>query len=112
MRDRPQILKAVALLLQRVIRGGSALDQYLRLPAPQTAVSPAVSEPACPSRSSAAPTFSFGDVGEILQTIRVNHLQRLKKCTVINHQEAESLGIPLASQPSADGHSPDSDIVP
>ena len=77
MRDRPQILKAVALLLQRIVRSGRALDlNLIRLDLERLLRLRRCHERTCHDDRCAH--VQLRDFREVLHAVMVYNLKRLK----------------------------------
>ena len=100
MGDGPQILEAVALLLQRVLRRGGSFHLHgVRLDLKRL-----LGLGRCHQGSGDDDSRSYvqsGDLFEIPHGVVINHLQRLKKGSVVDHDKAKALGIPDAAHPAA-----------
>ena len=103
MRNGPQILKAMTLLLQRILRSGSAFHHRLSCLHLKGLLCAGGLHNGSP-QDQGRPHIDFAQRIEIGQRIAVNHLKRLKKGSVIHHQESKILGIPIAPDPAANGH--------
>ena len=103
MGDGPQVFKAVALLLERVVRRGSALHLHrLRLDLKGLLCLGCGHQGSLHDDSSSH--VQSGDLREIVHGVMVHHLQGLKEGPVIYHDEPEGLGVPDAAHPAAHGH--------
>ena len=105
MGDSPQVLETVPLLLQRVVRRGSALHLHghsldlkglLRLGRGHKRT----------FHDDGSSHVQFGDLREVLHAVMVHHLQRLKEGSVVHHDEPECLGVADAAHPASHSHFP------
>ena len=90
----------MSLFLQRIIRRGNALHQYLLRLHLKGLLSVRSSDhgSADDHRSSHIHLAKLLEIGELLP---VYHLQRLKEGSVVDHQKPEIFGIPVAANPSS-----------
>ena len=103
MRDRSEVLEAVALLLQRIIGRGSTfqfdlfnlhLEGLLRVRSQHYFTR-------CNDRSA---DVHLRDLSEVLQVLTVNQLKILEAGAVCKRDKADSLGIAVVADPAAYGH--------
>ena len=98
-----QILKGMALLLQRIVRRGGSLHCGLRgLHLKGLLCARRLHDGALYDQG--RPHIDPAQRIKIRQGMPVHYLQRLKKGSVIYDQKSEILGVPVASHPPADGH--------
>src|SRR5699024_11615969 len=103
MSDGPQVLKAVALLLQRVVRSGSPLHLHgLSLDLKRLLCLGRSHQ--CSLHDDGSSHVQLGDLCKVVHAVMVHHLQGLKERAVIYHDEPEGLGVPDAAHPAAHSH--------
>ena len=103
MRNRAEIFHGMTLLLERIIRCGRALDDdALRLNLKGLLRLRRRHQRSGDNHRRAR--SEGGDFGEVLQLVAVDHLQRFKKCSVMQHNKSDVLGIADAADPSPDLH--------
>ena len=102
MRNGPQVLKGVTLLLQRVIRCGIALYGDLcslnleGLFGLRGSYQGSLYDDSCAY-------IQLGDLLEVLHVVMIYDLQCLEKASVSHHQEAEGLGAAVTADPAGYG---------
>ena len=101
MRDRPQILKAVALLLKRIIRRRRSFNpHFIRLDLKRLLCLRCSHQ--CTGHDDRCSHIQLGDFRKILHLIMINNLKRLEIRAVIYHDKSERLRITETADPSAD----------
>ena len=101
MGDGPEELRRVALFLQRIIRSGSALDgDFLSLDLKRLLRLGRRHQLTADDEGSS--DVDLADLCKVRHGIVIDHLQLLKERAVADHQETESLGVPVGTDPSAD----------
>ena len=110
MGDGAQVFEGMALLLQGIVRPGGSLHRHFCCLHLKGLLGVRRLHDGTPYDQSRAHVH-LADLPEVVQSLPVDHLQLLEKGTVIDHQEAEILGIPVAPDPSSDGHFP-ADVLP
>ncbi len=102
MCDRTQIFHGVALFLKRIVRSGIAFHGNFRsLDLERLLCFGSRNQRSFYNESRA--DVDLADFRKIGHRIMINHLQRFKKCTVINDYKTEGLGITVRTNPSANG---------
>ena len=103
MGDGAQELKAVALLLQGIVRGRGALHGDLCGLDLKGLLGLRRGHKGSLYNDGGSHA-KLGYLGEVRQGVVVNHLHGLKIGSVADNDESERLGIPKASHPSSDGN--------